>query len=85
MQAGVQRVAGWSAQDVIAKAGGAARLCFPRARLPCLGHARRHWADLAQGFGVELVEERAWVREGIRLGLGLGLELGLGLGRARLG
>ena len=61
LQDGVQRVAGWSAQDVIAEAGGAARLCFPRARLPCLGHARRDRADLAQGFGAELVEERTWL------------------------
>ena len=48
-----------SASGVIAEAGRAARLRFPRARLPRLRDTRRDGADLAQGFGAELVEERS--------------------------
>jgi hypothetical protein len=48
-----------SASGVIAEAGRAARLRFPRARLPRLRDTRRDGAYLAQGFGAELVEERS--------------------------
>ena len=65
-KAGVNRVAGLhrlaaasSASGVIAEAGRAARLRFPRARLPRLRDTRRDGADLEQGFGAELVEERS--------------------------